>query len=173
MASCISCQCFFCHQCTFFKCASDPNTDYHRRTGIRSCIFHRRQNCIFHAVDSLCRLQHKYTAHIFTAEPFRCNLDLHPVTFHDPDMKNRRSIIFCIFADQWIPYNGFTEISFHISLPYTFIYCFFQAAAFKVYILSDLQKDNCHSCILTDRDHILCGYLKIFLKLSKDLLSKR
>ena len=166
MASDFSCKCFFCHQCAFFKCAADSHADNHRRTGIRAGIFYCRKNCFLYSFDSVCRFQHKYTAHIFASKAFWCDLDLHLIARNNFIMNDSRCIIFCILSENRIFHNGFSQISVNITPTDPFIYRIFQVAAFEMYILSDLKKYDCHSSILADWDHIFSGDLQIILKLA-------
>ena len=166
MASYLSCQRFLCHQCAFFKCAADSHADNHRRTGIRSGIFHCRKNCFFYSFDSICRFQHKHTAHILTSKAFRCNLDLHLIARNDFIMNDSRCVIFCILSENRIFDNGFSQISIDISAADSFIDRIFKVSTFKMHILSDLKKYNCHTCILADRDHIFSCDLQVVLKLA-------
>ena len=87
-------------------------------------------------------------------------------------MNHCRSIVFGIFPDQRIFYNGLAQISFRIPLSDAFIDCVFQRYAFDMDILSDIQEYNRHSCILADWNLIGIRNLHIFLKLSQNLLSK-
>lgn len=94
-----SCQSFFCHQRTFFKGSPDSYSNYHRRTGIRTGVPDCRQNRMFYSLNTFCRLQHKYTAHIFASKSFWCYFYLHLISCNDFGMEHCRCIIFCIFTD--------------------------------------------------------------------------
>ena len=165
-------QSLLCKQRTFFKSSTDTNAHNHWRTGIRSCISDCCQNCIFHTFDTICRFQHKNTAHIFTAKSFWCNGDFHFITRNNFCMQNCRCIIFCIFTDQRIFYHGFSQISIHITTTHTFIDRFLKITTHKMYILSDFHKNNCHSRILTDWNHLFVRNFQIFLKLIQNFFAK-
>ena len=160
-----SCKCLLCHKCAFFKSAANTDTDYHRRTGIGTCIFYSCQDCILHALNTICRFEHKYTAHILTAKALGCNCNLHLITTYNRIVNDSRCIVFCILTDQRIFHNRFPQVSFYITLTHAFMDCLFQRATLKVYILSNLHKYYCHSRILAYWYHIFSGYFKIILKL--------
>ena len=88
-------------------------------------------------------------------------------------MNDRRCIILRILADQWILHYRFTQITIHISLTHPFIDRIRQRTAFKVNILPDFQKNNCHTRVLTDGYGILLCNLQIILKLPQHLLTDR
>ena len=143
------------HLCTLFKGSADSDTYYHRRTGIGSCIPHRCQNGILDSFDSICRFQHKHTAHVFTSESLRSHRDLYLLTLYDLIMNDSRCIILRILTVNRILNHGFTEISVYISLAHALIDSISQRTADQMYILSYLDKHNCHSGILADRNHLL------------------
>jgi len=165
-------QSLFCKQGTFFKSSTDTNTHHHWRTGIRSCIFDCCQNCIFHTFNAVCRFQHKNAAHIFTAEPFRCNSNFYFIARNNFCMKNCRCVVFCVFTDQRIFYNRFSQIAVHITTADTFVDSFLKITAHKMYVLPYFHKNNGHSGILTNRDHLFICNFQIFLKLIQDFFSK-
>ena len=137
MCSYFTSQCFFCHQCTFFKCTTDTNTNYHWRACIWPSIFHSCKNCLFHSFNSFCRFQHEHSAHILTSKSFWCDFYFYLIAGNDFCMQNCRCIVFCIFTDQWIFHNRFSQVSIYIALSYTFIDCIFKQTSFKMYILTN------------------------------------
>ena len=70
-------------------------------------------------------------------------------------MNDCRRVIFCVFTDQWIADHGFAQESLCVSLTDALVDGIFNRCALKVDVLSDFQKDHCHSGVLTDRNHLL------------------
>ena len=162
---------FLCKQGTLFKCTANPDANNHRRTGIRSCILNCSKNSILNTFDPVCRLQHKYPAHIFAAKSLRRNGDPYLIPRHKIIMNDRRCIILRILADQWILHYRLTQITIHISLTHPFIDRICQRTAFKMNILADFHKNNCHTRVLADGYGIFLCNPQIILKLSQYLLT--
>ena len=104
MCSYRSCQRLLRHESCFFKGTANTNTNYNRWACIRTCILYSRYNSIHCAFHTICRLKHKYSAHIFASKSLRCYGKLNIFSWNDTVMNNRRCIIFCIFSDKRIIY---------------------------------------------------------------------
>ena len=85
-------------------------------------------------------------------------------------MNNSRSIVTGIDPFNRIPDYRFSQKSFRIPQTDALIHRIFHTAALHMDVLSDLQKDDRHPCILADRDHIIRRNFEIFRKLIQDLL---
>ena len=166
-------KCFFCQNCCFFKSTADANTYNYWWAGIWAGFFYCIYNCFFYAFYTISRFQHTDFTHIFTAKAFWCNSNLHLISRNDFIMNNCRCVVFCIHTKKRISHYGFSQISFLVSLTYTFIDCVFHTATFKMYILSYSQEYNCHTGILTNRNHIFSCNIQVFQKLSQNLFCKR
>jgi len=70
-------------------------------------------------------------------------------------MNDCRRVIFCIFTNERITDNGFAQESFCVSLTDSLVNGILNRCALKMDVLSDFQKDHCHSGVLTDRNHLL------------------
>ena len=134
----LPCQCFLCHQRTFFKSTSDSNTDYHWWARIWSCLCHYIENRLLYPFQSICRLQHHNFTHVFTSESLRRHFDLHLITRNNFIMNNCWGVILCIFSQNRILYHRFSQISFHIPLTYPLIDSLFQISPGQMYLLSNL-----------------------------------
>ena len=118
------------------------------------------------SIESVCRFEHIKTAHIFTTESFWCNCNLDLVTRHDFIMNDTRRIVLCINTVYRIFYYGFAKISFLISLSDSLVNGIFNVTAFKMNLLSNFQKYNGHTGILTNWYFRIGSNLHIFFQLT-------
>ena len=78
------------------------------------------------------------------------------ISLNNAGIQNRRGIVIGVDAVERIAYDGEAQIALDISLTDTFFYGVFQQTAGDMNVLTDLNKNDCHTGILTDR-HTVCG----------------
>ena len=166
-------QSLFCQERAFFKGSPNANADHHGRAGVRASLFHSGEHGVLHTFFSICRLQHKNPAHVLTAEPLGRHRYFYPVSGNDGIMNDARRVVLRVFTDKGIGNHRFTQTALGISPAYAFVDRILKNAALKMDFLSHFQKNHRHSRILTDRNGILSGDLKILAQLIQHAAPER
>ena len=112
---------FLCKKCTFVKSSSDTNTNYHRRTWVRTCSFYNLKNEILDSLKACRWLEHTDLAHILASEAFWSYSYFHLISRNDLCIDHSRCIVTCVSTAYRILDNGFSQVTFIVSAAYTFI----------------------------------------------------
>jgi len=155
------------------KIAANTDAQNHRRAGIAAGL--ARGLC--HKIDDVLlrsrRQEHFNHAHVFTAEAFWRNRDAQLVPRNNAHMQHGRRIVPRVSAADRIPNHRTTQQSVHISAAHALVHGILQRAAGEVHLLAELNKNNRHARILTDRNLKLVRSLEVFAQVAENSFGKR
>ncbi len=171
MASRLSRKCLLGKLCYKLEVTADSYTYHERRTCIWTGCLNCLYNCFLNTLNSVGRLEHIKLTHILASEALRCYCYLKLISRYYIVVNDSRCIILSINSFKWISDYRFSQISVCVSTSYTFINCLSKTALYME-LLSYLNEEDCHSCILTDWNPVLSCYIHVFCKLTENLFTK-
>jgi len=141
---------FFSEESAKLEVAADAYAYNHRRTRFAACNRNGVTNKVYDVIDRSRRGKHFNSGHIFAAEALRAYIDAKAVALDDINVNDGRGIVVSVDSFERVRNDRFSEKTVGVAFRDAPVDSITEASADDMSVLTDFDKDDSHTCVLTD-----------------------